>query len=668
MKLSRILLPILMVASVFAIVFPIFAKADNTPPQEYITLTIRDGNTTAFSGDVRLPDESSADIMVTPTNSTTSVAVSPRSVLGILESLEASSTDFNITNLSYSSTYNSFLINCIAIPSGVSTPDCYDWTDAINGVYPQVGVDQQLLNNGDVIYLFFGSSHQVTLSANLVIAGQPFTATAQQYDLPSGSYKPLSGVTIGVGTSNPDFSFTELATSTVDTNGQAVFTLNATGTFAVGIKEDFYFPTVPIIIADATLTPPSTPLSSGGGGGGGISHLTFNIPNALTFISNNQNADGSFDSPYSTDWTAIAFATADQGAAKTKLRGYLLNEAPVLSSVTDYERHAMALEALGVNPYSGTSINYIAAITNAFDGTQIGTPADNDDIFALLALEHAGFTSSDPIIQKDTNFILSSQHPDGSWDGSPDLTGAAMQALNPLFNIPGVNSALGKAAGYLASTEMPDGGWGNIDSTSWVQTAINTMIETDTPHFETESAWTSSSGLFPTDALAKGQQPDGGVQSPNRVWSTSYAVAAASGKSWVTLLQSFAKPSSSGAGGAGVGGGVLGISTSTTATLTAPTATTTPETATTTLPIITIPTPIIKTPTTTPLVISILKPKVRKPQIKTQSVPQPQAVHKEVKILPVTSQTQTETAAGSSGTGLFGRIWHAITSFFLHLF
>lgn len=669
MKLFRIFISILAVAFVSVIANLRFAKADDAPPPEHITLTIRSAAATAFSGDVNLPDQSAADILVASTNGGASIAVSPRSVLGVLASLQASSASFQITDLSYSNSFNSFLINCIAVPAGSSAPDCYNWNVAINGDYPQVGVDRQRLNSGDVVYLFFGSPHQTTLSANSVVVGEPFMATAQQYDLPSGDYKPLPGVTLGVGTANSDFTFTEIATSTADLSGQAVFTLNATGTLAVGIKEDFYFPFVSITITDTASVPPSIPQS--GGGWGGVSHAVFNIPNALAFISGKQNADGSFDSPFSTDWTAIAFSAAESGAAKTKLFSYLLNTKPDLSSITDYERHAMALEALGINPYFGTPINCITAITGAFDGTQIGTPADNDDIFALLPLEHAGFTSDDFIIQKVTAFVLSAQHPDGSWDGNPDMTAAAIQALNPLFDISGVNNGLSRAASYLAFTQMPNGGWGNIDSTSWVQTAINGMIEARTKGFETQSAWTSSLGLFSTDALANAQQPDGGVQSANRVWSTSYAVVAASGKSWPTILNSFPRQGYLNAGGVGAHGEALGATNSAASILTPPVASTTPDAATSTQPIVIIA-PIIKMPTKVLTDASKPKPKIKtgKPGIKKQIAAQTPAVLGEATKSPAMPvfQEQDSAVAGVNRTGFFGHVWKVITFFFRQLF
>jgi hypothetical protein len=410
------------------------------------------------------------------------------------------------------------------------------------------------------------------------------TVTVEGFDSNAWAYAPLADALVSYAGS----------TTTTNASGTVDILATSTNPFTITAQKDGFLPPASVTIsptetATTTQTTSTTQGSGGGegGGGGGISHSTFDIPLALKFLSALQNTDGSFgsgDSPLITDWTAIAFAAADPGTAKTNLYKYFLTAAPAMTSVTDYERHAMALEAMGINPYSGTPVNYIAPIVTAFDGTQIGDPSlDNDDIFALFPLLHAGYNSSDTIIQKTAAFVLSRETADGSWDESPDMTAAAIDALGPLYDIAGINNALGKAVGYLKSTQQRDGGWSNIDSTSWAQTAINGIVAAQTPGFQTESAWTSPTGYYPTDALAGAQQTDGGVQSVSqpsdtRVWSTSYAVVAAAGKDWAALLQSFSKPVvSSGSGGSAV----TTAATTTASTTATSTATTTAQAATT---------------------------------------------------------------------------------------
>jgi hypothetical protein len=633
------------------------------PVPDTATLAIRDGATLIGPVTINLPAVGAPDVDLTATGSSTVHAVGARSVLALFSSLDAATSSFDITNLSYSYDFKSYLLNCVAIPSGTSSPDCFNWTYAVNNNFPFVGMDKDTLQNGDIAYLIFGSQWQVSTDKASVSTGESFTVTAQEYDPSSGTYLPASGVVVGAVQFDFSFNTTEFATSTTDANGHATLSVATAGTYDVGIQEAGYFPNVSVVV--------SVPAQGGGGGSTGITHSRFNIPSAISYLTNKQNADGSFDSALFTDWAAIALATSPS-SAQINLKNYMLNAAPTLSSPTDFERHAMALEALGINPYSGTPINYIAPILNAFDGTQIGDLSlDNDDIFALFPLLHAGYTSSDPIIQKEAAFILSKQKPDGSWDETPDMTAAAIQALGPLFDISGVNPALGKAAGYLASREQNDGSWSNIDSTSWVQTAINGIIEAHTPGFDSETPWTSPAGFLPTDALANAQQPDGAAQPTSapvdtRVWSTSYALVAASGKSWDSILQNFSKPSSSGGGGST--GSVLGASTSTTATATASTtpavATTTPPIATSTPPIATTTPPLTLTTSTT---TSQTPPPPQKKKVVVHPKPKPIA-STTAPATPIT-ESQTASVAVSAPSGNFlSTIWHAITSFFSSLF
>ncbi|MEY4747052.1 MAG: hypothetical protein RLZZ416_101 [Candidatus Parcubacteria bacterium] len=412
----------------------------------------------------------------------------------------------------------------------------------------------------------------------------------------------------------------------------------------------------------------SAPSPSGGGerpqnngGGGGISHSPFRVVDALAFVLDKQHGDGSFDSSLVTDWAAIAFGAADPGEEKTLLQTYLRAETPSLTSVTDYERHAMALMSLGIDPYSGTSINYIERILASFDGAQIGDPSlDNDDIFALLPLLKAGYSANDTIVQKIAAFILSRQKSDGSWDESPDMTAAAIQALGPLYTIPGLNAALGKAAGYLKSTQKADGGWGPVDSTSWVQTAINGIIEAHTPGFETEAAWTSLNGFFPTDALALAQLANGSISSPtDPVWSTSYAIVAASGRSWGSILESFSKPSATPAS-AGGGSGATPSSAATTQASSTPRAATSTLIASSTLLTLgdSASTRFVEAASTSSATTAPPKPPLKKKITPSKIQKTAPAVHGEK--MPVSQAA----AAAVSGENFFHRVWSAITFVF----
>ncbi len=576
-----------------------------TAPAEHVTVNIRDGATLLGPWTVVLPDASTTDTLITPNEGTTSpVSVPARNLLSVLEALDAAKSEFAITDVSYydfGAPYDGGLyLSCLSVPSATSSPLCSNCQYMINGTAPQVGAGAYALSNNDTVFLYFGSPRQVALSTSTVAAGVPFTATAESYNYVDNSFAPASGVTIGVTQPNPNdpYNPTEVATSTVGADGTAAFTLAAAGSYAVGIKEDYYSPTTSLTVtAAATSTPDaasstpqaSSPQSSGGGGGSGsyIVHSSLDEAKALAFLKSAQHTDGSFDSPLLSDWAALAFAALDPGSAKGSLASYERSAQPDLSSITDYERHAMALEALGIDPYGGTGTDYIAPIVRSFDGTQIGDPTlDNDDIFALFPLLHAGYAPSDALIAKTAAFVVSRQLQNGSWDNNADLTAAAVQGLSLTSSLPNISSALAKAESYLRGQEAGSGGFGNSFSTSWVLQAIAALGESP-------SSWTPS-GYGPSDFLATLQGQDGGIDpasenSSLRVWATEYAIPAAEGKPWGALLASFPKPalSSAASGNSAAAGMTVATPASSSlpplaATSTLPVATTTESLAATT--------------------------------------------------------------------------------------
>ena len=287
----------------------------------------------------------------------------------------------------------------------------------------------------------------------------------------------------------------------------------------------------------------SPPPQSGGGGGEFLEDRLFSPEFAFDFLVTKQHPDGSFGSPMQTDWVAIAFGiTLDEACndacpeARKKLRAYVANAPISTSSATELERHIMALEALGVDPYTAPG-SPVEALTTLFDGTQMGNSSlVNDDIFAIFPLLHAGYSDTDPMMRAVVSFILSKQKINGSWEDSVDLTAAAIQALK-LFS---EDIAIERAKEYLHRNQNDSGIFGtNSFSLSWALQAIGALGETP-------EEWRKS-GVTPFGYLGIFQQDDGGVEpksmdSDTRVWATAYAIPAAFGKPWNELLQSFVKP------------------------------------------------------------------------------------------------------------------------------
>ena len=265
----------------------------------------------------------------------------------------------------------------------------------------------------------------------------------------------------------------------------------------------------------------------------------FSVTNALAYLKSAQATDGSFgDSPLYTDWAAIALGALNvNDDSKNLLLTYFNSHNVISSLLTDNERHAMALLALHQNPYSFNDVNYIDVIINSFDGTQFGDiDLVNDDIFALIPLKNTGYTVNDDIIIKDIAFIISKQKTDGSFEESVDLTAATIQALKLFESVVGVSETLSKASDYLANSQDSDGGWGNVSSTSWAMQAMNAL----------SASWTKNNHT-PNDYLGGQQMEDGAVLPstetlPNRIWTTSYAIAASSLKPWNAIMQNVSKP------------------------------------------------------------------------------------------------------------------------------
>ena len=267
----------------------------------------------------------------------------------------------------------------------------------------------------------------------------------------------------------------------------------------------------------------------------------FDVTKAVLFLKSFQNADGALPEPLLSDWAAFAFASHDIGDARAKLREYFLRWKPELSKATDYERHAMALLALGIDPYIGTGTDYITPIVEAFDGMQVGDPSFiNDDIFALFPLLHAGYRSEDEMPQRIRDGIIAAQRPDGSWEGSIDLTAAAIQALSLFKRAEATQRALSRADGYLSSQQADNGGFGNSFSTAWAMQAVSAIGDSHT-------VWTRQIYHTPRYYFSALQQKDGGVETPTvdsftRLWVTAYAVPAVTGRTWDSLMGHFQKP------------------------------------------------------------------------------------------------------------------------------
>lgn len=500
-----------------------------------VNLTLRYNEDIIFAGSVELTKDATTTIS---DNSNVEREIKEDTVLGALHTIDQENDLFSISDLSYYSSFDSFLLNCLNINSGSinNVNACYNWQYVVNDSYPYIGIDKYQLEDGDSLYFYFANPRIIDLSTSTILVGQSVTAIAKSYDYYNDEYVPLVGYVIGVtqpGPANP-WSPIIVATSSSDESGQAVFTLNNIGNYGIGLEADYYYPVYNVEVINSTTT------SDGGGGGGTNSSNKekINIQEAIDYLISKQNSNGSFGADLYTDWSAIALSSISENSnSRNIVKSYLRTDKISGSILTDFERRAMALMSLEINPYSGSDTNYISKIIEYFDGSQFGeNDLVNDDIFALFPLLNAGYDSNDEEIKKATSFIISKQNSNGSWE-SLDLTAAAIQALVLVRDLPQVNSSISKARSYLKSQQRVDGGFGNVFVTSWAVQAIVAMGEDP-------SSWLKS-GNDPYSYLSSQQNDDGSLQSEgdtnSKLWATAYLIPAYYEKTWDDLLSNFSK-------------------------------------------------------------------------------------------------------------------------------
>ena len=426
-----------------------------------------------------------------------------------------------------------------------TTPDyskSWNWFNNLN--YGNVALNQHILSSDEELLLTYNSYPlQILASKTSGIIGDTITFTAEEKSTFDANYNMLWTPSLEATVTLGFQSCTTIADGTCSIVLDTAGLLNAIG------NKTLYVPSANLSIEISTPPPPPVEVitSSGGGGGGGppptpsIIKIKFDLEKAYQFIISQQKENGSFGEDLYTDWIAISLASLQNENQKIKV---IINLVKYLSEIktndyqlTDYERHTMALMALGLNPYNINGENYIKKITDSFDGTQYGNiEKDSDDIFALIVLQNAGYEKEEDIIKNTITYILSKQKENGSWNESVDMTGASMQALSFFNQDEQVKNALIKAKEFLKQNQKEDGGWDNVSSTSWAMGGILALSEKP-------EDWIKN-GNTPLDYLALNQDVDGGIKneySQSKLWETAYAITALSGKTWNQIMQKFEK-------------------------------------------------------------------------------------------------------------------------------
>src|SRR3989344_1556809 len=484
-----------------------------------INFNLRYQDNFIFQGEVELSSSTTFDYTDSNTNEIFTTSSQNHNVLTTLLTENQNNASLNISNLVYYESFNSFLINCIEVNS--STEACYNWQYAVDGEYPNIGMDKYELFGGENVYVYFGNPWSITASTSTFPIGTTTTFQTFKYNFSttSSEWSTDANDTIDISITNPNptgWWDTTLTTTTLvsDTNGIVDFMFSATGTYYAKISPaDFskWSNAITInvldlpIISTTTENNSSNGSSSSGSSDNNTPYTNLISPNQITntanklteFLIKNQDKTGKIIDAGISDWSVMALVANGKNpaniiASSTSLSDYIKNynytDATDLNVCASYPRHYLSLYTSGISTNNQSMINLINTLkTECYSETDFGLPGINDDVFALFALLTSENNINENIITDILNDILADQNTDGAftWDGyaGADITGAVINILN-YAKEKGIqidNSVFTKAKQYLKNEQNNDGGWGYLTSdtltTSWVLMGLNSLGE-----------------------------------------------------------------------------------------------------------------------------------------------------------------------------------------------
>ncbi len=224
------------------------------------------------------------------------------------------------------------------------------------------------------------------------------------------------------------------------------------------------------------------------------------ISDAANWINKNRNFSN-YD--HFIDWDVLGLARSNQEVPSTYYKAfenYVKEEKGNFRKVTDYERMALAVTAIGKDPRNVAGYNFIEKIYNNERMTTQGT---NGVIFALLAMDANNYEVPNNALwtrEKLLTWLLEQQKSDGGFplaEGAAsdiDMTAMALQALaNPNYQkIKEAKTATDKAVTWLSEQQQTNGGFQsagseNSESISQVIIALSSLgIDSNDKRFKKE--------------------------------------------------------------------------------------------------------------------------------------------------------------------------------------
>ncbi|WP_339252240.1 DUF4430 domain-containing protein [Sporosarcina sp. FSL W8-0480] len=205
------------------------------------------------------------------------------------------------------------------------------------------------------------------------------------------------------------------------------------------------------------------------------------IEEAVKWI--NKNRDFTIYDDFN-DWDVLALARSNNNVSEsyyTSLIDYVKENKGEFRKVTDYERIALAVTAIGKDPKNIAGYNFIEKI---YSNARMTSQGVNGVVFALLALDAKKYEIPADALwtrEKLLNWLLEQQKEDGGFplasgaSSDIDITAMALQALANYQDKKEVKLATDKALNWLSRQQQATGGFesaGTVNSESISQVII----------------------------------------------------------------------------------------------------------------------------------------------------------------------------------------------------
>jgi len=145
-----------------------------------VSLTVKNNGDVVYSGSVALLPAGTISINDSSGNPHDANA---DSVLSVVNTAAASSTEFNISNLIYYDAFGAFYLKCMNV-SGSEL--CNNWQYKVDDVSPAVGMDSEILSGGENVVLYFGDDGEAPAPTPPAPAPEPETTPAHSSSGSSG--------------------------------------------------------------------------------------------------------------------------------------------------------------------------------------------------------------------------------------------------------------------------------------------------------------------------------------------------------------------------------------------------------------------------------------------------------------------------------------------------